>query len=87
MLFRMIKNSFQKCFHVFTEPPYLSEFLQMHTPLRDLRSSTDTRIFKIPRSSSKTLGQKAVSHAGPSARNDLPDYSLRHSEPQTSDRP
>ena len=45
------------CFNVITGtgPQYLSEILYLYTPSRDPRSSTDTRILKIPRSNSKVL--------------------------------
>ena len=45
------------CFNVITgtEPQYLSELLHLYTPSRDLRSSADARILKIPRSIQKHL--------------------------------
>ena len=72
------------CFNVVTGtgPQYLSELLHLYTPSRDLRSSADTRILKIPRSNSKAFGQRSFSHVGPS--NCL--YCLRHSDSQTSFR-
>ena len=68
-----------------TGPQYLSELLHLYIPSRDLRSSADTRILKIPRSNSKAFGQRSFSHVGPSTFNGLP-YSLRHSDSQTSFR-
>ena len=61
------------CFNVIksTGPQYLSEFLHLYTPSRDLRSSVDTRILKIPRSDSKAFGQKLFSQVGPSTWNGL----------------
>ena len=75
------------CFNVITGtgPQYLSELLHLYTPSRDLRSSADTRILKIPRSNFKAFGQRSLSHVGPSTWNGLP-YTLRHSDPQTSFR-
>ena len=75
------------CFNVITGtgPQYLSELLHPYTPSRDLRSSADTRILKIPLSNSKAFGQRSFSHVGPSTWNCLP-YSLRHSDSQTSFR-
>ena len=68
-----------------TGPQYLSELLHLYTPSRDLRSSADTRILKIPRSNSKAFGQKSFSHVDPSTWNGLP-YTLRHSYSKTSFR-
>ena len=75
------------CFNVITGtgPQYLSELLHLYTPSRDLRSSADTLILKIPRSNSKTFGQRSFSRVGPSTWNGLP-YTLRHSDSQTSFR-
>ena len=75
------------CFNVITctGPQYLSELLHLYTPSRDLRSSADTRILKIPLSNSKAFGQRSFSHVGPSTWNCLP-YSLRHSDSQVSVR-
>ena len=68
-----------------TGPQYLSELLHLYTLSRDLHSSTDTRILKIPPSNSKAFGQRSFSHVGPSTWNGLP-YTLRHSDSQTSFR-
>ena len=57
----------------------------LYTPSRDLSSSADTRILKIPRSNSKAFGQRSFSHVGRSTWTGLP-YSLRHSDSQTSFR-
>ena len=75
------------CFNVITGngPQYLSELLHLYTPTRDLRSSADTCILKIPCSNSKAFGQKSFSHVGPSTWNGLP-YILRHFDSQTSFR-
>ena len=75
------------CFSVITGtgPQYPSELLHLYSPSRDLRSSADTRILKIPRATSEAFGQRLFSHIGPSTWNGLP-YSLRHSDSQTSFR-
>ena len=66
-------------------PQYYSELLHLYTPSRDLRSSADTSILKIPHSNFKAFGQRSFSHVGHSTWNGLP-YSLRHSDSQTSFR-
>ena len=58
-----------------TGPQYLSEHPHLYILSGDLRPSTDTRILKIPPSSSKAFGQRPISYVGPSTWNDLP-YSL-----------
>ena len=67
------------CFSVITgsAPPYLSDLLELYTPARKLRSSSDTRTFKVPRRN-KQLGERAFSHFGPVVWNSLP-HSVRHS--------
>ena len=59
-------------------PLYLSQLLNIYTPSRQLRSSGDTRIFKIPCVRSKTFGQRSFSYQGPTTWNELP-FSVRHS--------
>ena len=73
------------CFNVITGtgPQFLSELLHLYTSSRDLSSSADTRILKIPRYSSKAFGQRSFSHVTPSAWNGLP-YGLHHSDSKTS---
>ena len=58
-------------------PPYLSDLLHVYTPSSQLRSSADSRIFRVPRRR-RQLGQRAFSYFGPVVWNDLP-FSLRHS--------
>jgi len=69
------------CFNIIsgTAPPYLSSLIQLYTPSRSLRSSSDARILCIPHHNKKTLGHRAFSHAGPVFWNSLP-YTLRHSQ-------
>ena len=75
------------CFNVITGTgqQYLSELLHLYTPSRELRSSADTRILKIPRSNSKAFGQRSFSHVRPSTWNGLP-HTLRYSDSRTSFR-
>ena len=62
------------CFNaiIFSNPVYLSDLLHLYSPSRSLRSSADTRLFKIPLSKCKTKGDRAFSYFGPSVWNSLP---------------
>ena len=64
-----------------TAPLYLSDLLCLYVPSRSLRSSADTRIFRIPTRKKKFQGQRAFSHLGPVTWNKLP-YSVRHAQTQ-----
>ena len=55
-----------------TAPLYLSDLLCLYIPSRSLRSSADTRTFRIP----------TLSHLGPVTWNKLP-YSVRHTQTQS----
>ena len=68
------------CFKVLesTAPSYLSDLLHLYNPSRNLRSSSDDRVFSLPRMRTKTHGQRTFSFQGPSTWNKLP-YRLRHS--------
>ena len=59
------------CFNAST-PAYLSDLLHLYSPSRSLRSSADTRLFKIPLYECKTKGDRAFSDFGPSVWNSLP---------------
>ena len=67
------------CFNAITgtEPQYLYERLHLYSHSRELRSSTDTQILKIPRSynNSKIQCHRSFSYAGPFSWNDL-QYNL-----------
>ena len=65
-----------------TAPLYLSDLLCLYVPSRSLRSSADTRIFRLPTRKKKFRGQRAFSHLGPVTWNKLP-YSLRHTQIQS----
>ena len=49
-----------------------------YTPSRQLRSSTDTRVFRIPSFRTKSCGQRSFSYQAPVIWNQLP-VSVRHS--------
>ena len=65
-----------------TAPLYLSDFLCLYVPSRSLRSSADTRIFRIPTRKKKFQGQCAFPHLGPVTWNKLP-YSVHHAQTQS----
>ena len=76
------------CFSVITggKPQYFSERIYLYTPCRGLGSSSaEPCILKIPRSSSKAFGQWSFSNVASSTWNHR-QYSLRHSDSQTSFR-
>jgi hypothetical protein len=68
-----------------TGPEYLSELISIYTPSRSLRSSSDTRILRIPSVRTKSYGQRSFSYQAPTTWNNLP-VSLRHAESVTSFR-
>ena len=53
-------------------PSYLFELLQLNSPSRSLRSSSDTCILKLRRFSRKTRGFRSFSYFGPHIWNNLP---------------
>ena len=59
-------------------PSYLANLLNVYTPSRQLRSSSDSHILQIPRYRSKTLGERSFSFQAPTSWNKLP-LSLRSS--------
>lgn len=60
-------------------PLYLSELLQVHKPLRSLRSSADDKTLVIPRKNLKTYGDRSFAYFAPSVWNSLP-YDIRCSK-------
>ena len=52
-------------------PPYLMELLEVYEPSRTLRSGDQFNL-RVPKSSLKTYGDRAFSHAAPVLWNDLP---------------
>ena len=55
-----------------SSPIYLQEFLEIYTPKRTLRSSSDKSIFKIPSKHYKFYGERSFDFAGPQVWNSLP---------------
>ena len=76
------------CFKIFSHlaPIYLSELLHLYTPSRQLRSSTDTRVFRIPSFQTKSCGQRSFSYQAPVIWNQL-SVSVRHSTSVSSFKP
>ena len=68
------------CFKIisYQAPICLSELLHLYTPSRQLRSSTDTRVFRIPSFRTKSCGQRSFSYQAPVIWNQLP-VSVSHS--------
>ena len=62
------------CFKIISHqaPIYLLELLHLYTPSRQLRSSTDTRVFRIPSFRTKSSGQRSFSYQAPVIWNQLP---------------
>ena len=69
------------CFCVITTtaPTYLSELFQVYVPSRDLRSSSDKRVFRLPHFKRQRLGGRAFSYAAAANWNSLPQP-IRDSE-------
>ena len=70
------------CFNSFTDPHfpvYLSELLTPYIPTRQLRSSIDNRTLTIPRTRTKTIGDRSFSFHAPTFWNQLPSH-IRHCE-------
>ena len=69
------------CFNIISgsAPPYLSELVQLYTPSRNLRSSSDSRILRVPIRRKITQGQRAFSYYGPVVWNTLP-FHIRHAQ-------
>lgn len=67
------------CFKIITgsAPAYLSDLLHVYVPSRSLRSSADTRLFRIPRFHRVQHGHRAFSHSAAATWNSLP-FSVRH---------
>jgi hypothetical protein len=73
------------CFKIISDqaPVYLSDLLHLYTPSRQLRSSADTRVFKIPSFRTKSSGQRSFSYQAPTTWNQLP-VSVRHASSVSS---
>ena len=61
------------CFKIISHqaPIYLSEVLHLYTPSRQLCSSTDTRVFRIPSFRTNSCGQRSFSYQAPVIWNQL----------------
>ena len=55
-----------------TGPTYLTDLIHTYTPLRTLRSSTDTTVLSIPRVNTKSFGERSFSASAPLVWNSLP---------------
>ena len=73
------------CFKIITHQALinLSELLHLYTPSLQLRSSADTRVFRIPSFRAKSNGQRSFLYQAPVIWNQLP-VSVRHSASVTS---
>ena len=73
------------CFNIIsnTAPLYLSQLLELYTPSRSLRSSADTRTFRVPQYRRKFQGGRAFSYIGPVIWNSLP-FHVRHAQSTSS---
>ena len=62
------------CYKTFTNsaPKYICDLLETPKRLRELRSSKDYTLLKIPSSNLKTYGERSFSFYGPSLWNTLP---------------
>ena len=67
--------------HNASTPQYLADLLQIYTPSRTLRSTTDRRKLKIPLLKKKYSGQRSVSYQGPICHTHM--YSLFKSQLKT----
>ena len=60
-------------------PSYLSDLIHLYVPSRQLRSSADTRVLRLPPVRLSSAGQRSFNYQAPALWNNLP-YSLRHSD-------
>ena len=67
------------CYHIITDsaPAYLSDLVQLYTPSRSLRSSSDTRLLRQGRFKRKSHGFRSFSVYAPQLWNSLPTH-IRH---------
>ena len=66
-------------------PKYLSDLVNVYTPARSLRSSSDCYTLKVPRVKSKSFGERSFSYLAPVTWNSLP-LSVRSSNSVSSFR-
>ena len=67
----------------YTVPVCLSDLLHAYYPLRQLRSSSDSRTQRIPHMRTKTFGHRSFSLAAPFVWNSLPRV-IRHIQSTTA---
>ena len=60
-----------------TGPQYLSDLINLYIPSRELRSSSDTRMLRIPTFRMTSNGQRSFTYQGPHTWNQLPQ-NIRH---------
>ena len=80
IIFKIVTLTY-RCLHGLA-PSYLAELLVPYTPERSLRSS-DSYQLKVPRSKTKSFGDRAFKHAAPILWNHLP-LPIRKSKTYTS---
>ena len=66
-----------------TSPVYISTLLSVYSPSRQLRSSSDSRVFVVPKVRTKAFGHRTFSYAAPTVWNSLP-YEIRHLQTTSS---
>ena len=59
-------------------PSHLSDLVQLHVPSRELRSSADTRLLRLPSAHLKFSGLRAFFYQAPMLWNNNLPYFLRH---------
>ena len=77
------------CFHIVSDTaPYLSELLHLYSPSPSpsLRSTSDARMFRVPRVCRRTLGERSFQYNGPVIWNS-PPFSVRHATSLSSFKP
>ena len=65
-------STFCHSFFSGTAPEYLSTLLHVYVPSRQLRSSSDSKLLRIPHVKTKSFGQRSFSYVAPSVWNSLP---------------
>ena len=61
-------------FFLSASPAYFAELLSVYTPSRSLRSSNDKFLLTIPRTRTKTYGERSFKYAAPTQWNSLPHH-------------
>ena len=83
--YRMQYKTLSLCYSSLTgsSPSYLSDLLHTYVPARQLRSSSDPLILRIPNANTKSYGERTFSFQAPHLWNSLPK-NIRHSESITT---